>query len=50
MNQTEDKFDNKNMIKIIQYLFLNEKNQYSKNKNDSNKDDLYLELLNSWKI
>lgn len=26
MNQTEDKFDNKNMIKIIQYLNLNEKN------------------------
>ena len=25
MNQTEDKFDNKNMIKIIQYLNLNEK-------------------------
>ena len=24
--------------------------QNSKNKNDSNKDDLYLELLNSWKI
>ena len=26
MNQTEYTFDNKNMIKIIQYLNLNEKN------------------------